>query len=125
MTTSIPVLPLAGATLARGFAGLAAQVARLAHAVARAQKNRRDARILAGLDQHMLADIGINRADLNDAFSASVLGRPDRAAAPARARAPDKPSVAGAVETAALRRAGLPPAADQPSVAAGHLGHEI
>lgn len=70
MTTSIPVLPLAGATLARGFAGLAAQAARLAHAVARAQKNRRDARILAGLDQHMLADIGINRADVNDAFSA-------------------------------------------------------
>jgi uncharacterized protein YjiS (DUF1127 family) len=56
--------------LARGFAGLAAQAARLVNAVARAQKNRRDARILAGLDQRMLADIGINRADVNDAFSA-------------------------------------------------------
>ena len=69
MTTSIPVLPLAGATLARGFAGLAAQAVRLTHAVAQAQKNRRDARALAGLDRRMLADIGINRADLNDAFS--------------------------------------------------------
>ena len=69
MTASIPVLPLAGATLARGFAGLTTQAARLAQAVARALKNRREARMLSGLDQHMLADIGINRADLNDAFS--------------------------------------------------------
>ena len=70
MSALFPVLPIAGATLARAFAALATQFARWTAAVARAQRNRREARILSGLDQHMLADIGINRADLNDAFSA-------------------------------------------------------
>ena len=37
--------------------------------LARAQRHRREAHILAGLDRHMLADIGITRADLRDAFS--------------------------------------------------------
>ncbi len=69
MTTNIPVLPLAGATLARGFLGLTAQVTRFASAVVRSFRNRRDARILAGLDQHMLADIGLTRSDVSDAFS--------------------------------------------------------
>jgi uncharacterized protein YjiS (DUF1127 family) len=32
-------------------------------------RNRREARILAGLDARMLADIGLNRADLRDAFA--------------------------------------------------------
>jgi uncharacterized protein YjiS (DUF1127 family) len=35
-------------------------------------KSRRDAVILAGLDDHMLADIGLTRGDLRDAFSESV-----------------------------------------------------
>ena len=69
MTTNIPVLPLAGATLARGFAGLAAQAMNLANAVARTFRHRREARMLAGLDRHMLADIGITRSDVQDAFS--------------------------------------------------------
>jgi uncharacterized protein YjiS (DUF1127 family) len=69
MTANIPVLPLAGATLARGFIGLAAQGARLTNVVTRSFRNRRDARILAGLDHHMLADIGITRSDVSDAFS--------------------------------------------------------
>ncbi len=70
MTTArIPILPIAGAALARGLAGLAAQAARFAGAVTQARRNRRAARMLSGLDQHMLADLGINRADLNDAFS--------------------------------------------------------
>jgi uncharacterized protein YjiS (DUF1127 family) len=69
MTANIPVLPLAGATLARGFIGLSAQFGRLAQTVSRVLRNRRDARILARLDGHMLADIGITRSDVNDAFS--------------------------------------------------------
>jgi len=69
MTANIPVLPLAGAILARASAGLMVQFARWAGAVARASRNRRDARILAGLDRHMLADIGITRSDVSDAFS--------------------------------------------------------
>jgi uncharacterized protein YjiS (DUF1127 family) len=76
MTAGIPVLPLAGATLARGFIGLSEQFARAANAVARAMRNRRDARILAGLDRHMLADIGITRSDVNDAFSAPFWADP-------------------------------------------------
>ena len=35
----------------------------------RAIKNRRAATALAGLDDHMLADIGITRSDLRDAYS--------------------------------------------------------
>lgn len=42
-------------TLARRLAGLF--------------RNRREARVLAGLDPRMLADIGLDRADLRDAFS--------------------------------------------------------
>ena len=69
MTTNTPVLPLAGATLARGFAGLAAQAQSWATALARTLKHRHDARMLAGLDRHMLADMGITRSDVQDAFS--------------------------------------------------------
>lgn len=35
-------------------------------------KNRRDATVLAGLDDHMLADIGLTRGDLRDAYSEPV-----------------------------------------------------
>jgi uncharacterized protein YjiS (DUF1127 family) len=52
--------------------GLAEQATRLANAVARSFRNRRDARILAGLDRHMLADIGLTRSDVSDAFSAPI-----------------------------------------------------
>ena len=41
----------------------------LARRLAGIFRNRRDARILAGLDARMLADIGLDRADLRDAFS--------------------------------------------------------
>ena len=35
-------------------------------------KNRRDAAVLAGLDDRMLADIGLTRGDLRDAYSEPV-----------------------------------------------------
>jgi uncharacterized protein YjiS (DUF1127 family) len=35
-------------------------------------KNRRDATILAGMDEHMLADIGLTQGDVRDAFSEPV-----------------------------------------------------
>jgi uncharacterized protein YjiS (DUF1127 family) len=35
-------------------------------------KNRRGATILAGMDEHMLADIGLTRGDVRDAFSEPV-----------------------------------------------------
>jgi uncharacterized protein YjiS (DUF1127 family) len=70
MTANYPVLPIAVAGLTRGFTGLAATLARWSKAFARALRNRREAHVLANLDRHMLADIGITRADVNDAFSA-------------------------------------------------------
>jgi uncharacterized protein YjiS (DUF1127 family) len=69
MSTNIPVVPLAGGTLLRAFFSLLALVTRWAKEIARARRHRRQAAALAGLDRRMLADIGINRADLNDAFS--------------------------------------------------------
>jgi uncharacterized protein YjiS (DUF1127 family) len=69
MNANIPVLPIAGSALARGFASVLALLAHWLKQVARARRHRREANILAGLDHHMLTDIGITRADLRDAFS--------------------------------------------------------
>jgi uncharacterized protein YjiS (DUF1127 family) len=51
------------------LAAAVGSVARRAAQVGRAIKNRRAATALAGLDDHMLADIGITRSDLRDAYS--------------------------------------------------------
>ncbi|MFA6264824.1 MAG: DUF1127 domain-containing protein [Pseudolabrys sp.] len=72
MTTAYPVLPLAAGTLTRVAAVALNVVAVSVKAVARAVRNRRDARMLAGLDHRMLADIGITRSDVSDAFSAPL-----------------------------------------------------
>ena len=48
---------------------LLALVTRWLKDLARARRNRREAVTLAGLDRRMLADIGITRADVSDAFS--------------------------------------------------------
>jgi uncharacterized protein YjiS (DUF1127 family) len=69
MSTSIPVVPVAGGTLVRAVLSLLAFVTRWLRGLARARRHRREARALAGLDCHMLADIGVTRADLRDAFS--------------------------------------------------------
>ncbi len=69
MSANIPVLPVAGGTLVRALLALVALVTHWLRQLARARRNRRDAKVLAGLDRHMLADIGITRADLRDAFS--------------------------------------------------------
>ena len=37
--------------------------------LSRALKNRRQAEMLAGMDDRMLADIGLNRSDLRDAYA--------------------------------------------------------
>jgi len=69
MSTNTPVLPIAGGALIRAFASLVALVTYWLKIVARAQRHRREARQLAKLDRRMLADIGITRADVSDAFS--------------------------------------------------------
>lgn len=69
MSANYPILPIAGGTLLRAFAALLALVTYWLKQAARARRHRREAAVLAGLDRHMLADIGITRADLSDAFS--------------------------------------------------------
>jgi uncharacterized protein YjiS (DUF1127 family) len=69
MSANIPVLPVAGGTLLRALASLLAVLTYWLKQFARARRHRRDAAILAGLDRRMLADIGISRSDLQDAFS--------------------------------------------------------
>jgi uncharacterized protein YjiS (DUF1127 family) len=69
MNANIPVLPIAGGTLVRAFAVVLALVTHWLKRLTRALRNRREANVLAGLDRHMLADIGLTRADVRDAFS--------------------------------------------------------
>lgn len=69
MRTTFPVLPIGAGTLTRGLAVLTTALTQQFKALARARRNRKDAKALAGLDRRMLKDIGISRADLNDAFS--------------------------------------------------------
>ena len=69
MPKNIPVVPIALGALAGILIAMATNVAHRLKTLARARRNRRDANVLAGLDQHMLRDIGISRSDLNDAIS--------------------------------------------------------
>ena len=69
MTTNVPVLPVAASTLVRASLALISLVTHWLRSLARARRHRREAHALAGLDRRMLADIGITRADLRDAFS--------------------------------------------------------
>jgi uncharacterized protein YjiS (DUF1127 family) len=67
---------LSGLKLSSNFAPLGHLVASIAVAIgrglqqaARAYKNRGDAAMLARLDERMLADIGLTRSDLRDAYA--------------------------------------------------------
>src|SRR5690242_7176708 len=57
---------------ARARRGLAAALQRAADAMVRAWRNRRDAAVLATLDERTLADIGLTRGDVRDAFAAPL-----------------------------------------------------
>lgn len=62
--------------------------------VTRALKNRRQAGLLAGMDDRMLADIGLTRSDLRDAYAEPLWRDPTdvlagRARAKRRRRTPD------------------------------------
>ena len=70
MSANIPVLPVAAGALLRVLASLLAVLTYWLKQFARVRRHRRDAAMLAGLDRRMLADIGISRSDLQDAFSA-------------------------------------------------------
>jgi uncharacterized protein YjiS (DUF1127 family) len=65
-TLTTPAVPT---LFAQALATIAAAAARLAGRFAEAWRHRHDAAVLAALDDHMLADLGLSRADLNDALS--------------------------------------------------------
>jgi uncharacterized protein YjiS (DUF1127 family) len=69
MAANVPVLPLAGSTALRAALALLALVTRWFKEFAKARRHRREAARLAGFDRRLLADIGITRSDLSDAFS--------------------------------------------------------
>jgi uncharacterized protein YjiS (DUF1127 family) len=59
-----------GATAAfRSLSRVGSAGGRMLAGMVRAFRNRRVAATLAGLDDHMLADIGLTRSDLRDAYS--------------------------------------------------------
>ena len=55
--------------LVNGLVAVAVAAAGLARRIARAWHHRNDAVVLAALDDRMLADIGLTRADLNDTIA--------------------------------------------------------
>ncbi|MGI8525263.1 MAG: DUF1127 domain-containing protein [Pseudolabrys sp.] len=67
--TAFPVVPIAAAAPVRALASVSAVLGRWLKAMARVHRNRVQARALAQVDGRMLADMGITRADLRDAFS--------------------------------------------------------
>ena len=68
-SANFPILPVASGALVGAFMALLAIVTRWLKELARARQHRREANVLAGLDRHMLSDIGLTRADVRDAFS--------------------------------------------------------
>jgi uncharacterized protein YjiS (DUF1127 family) len=69
MSAQYTVTSATGSTLVRVLASSVSTMAHWAKLLARARRNRREANALARLDRRMLADIGISRSDLRDAFS--------------------------------------------------------
>jgi uncharacterized protein YjiS (DUF1127 family) len=69
MSVNYPVLPVVGSTLLRVFVSLVALVTQWLKKLARTRRHWNEATTLANLDRRMLADMGITRADLRDAFS--------------------------------------------------------
>ena len=77
----------AAAPLGRVLSVLAGRARRALKQLAEKVKSRRDAMRLAELDDRMLADIGLSRGDLRDAFAVAAVARPGRLAGAARCRA--------------------------------------
>ena len=66
--TTVLTISAVPSRLAHVCASIGVAGARVARAVAEGWRHRRDAAALAALDDHMLADLGLTRADLNDAL---------------------------------------------------------
>jgi uncharacterized protein YjiS (DUF1127 family) len=77
-TMTALTIPTAPSRLARACAALGAAAGRAAHRLLQAWRRRHAAAELAVLDDHLLADIGLTRADLADALSQPVWRDPTR-----------------------------------------------
>lgn len=76
MSAPYPVVPVAAGALSRVLADVLSPVVRALKAIERAMRHRREANVLARLDRHMLADIGLTRSDVQDAFSTPLWDDP-------------------------------------------------
>jgi uncharacterized protein YjiS (DUF1127 family) len=68
-TLTTPATPAVPTRFSQALATIVEVPARLARRLANAWRHRHDAAVLAALDDHMLADLGLSRSDLNDALS--------------------------------------------------------
>jgi uncharacterized protein YjiS (DUF1127 family) len=66
----------AGGPIARALLAAAGVIWARLKQVAQAYSNRRDAAVLAGFDDRMLADIGLTRSDVRDAFAEPLWNDP-------------------------------------------------
>jgi uncharacterized protein YjiS (DUF1127 family) len=75
-SAAAPLGRLFGRILGRALIGFGRPLARWLRHLDRAIKHRRAAQALARFDDRMLADIGLTRADLRDAYAESLWGDP-------------------------------------------------
>jgi uncharacterized protein YjiS (DUF1127 family) len=101
MPAVLSVSLLAGRSALRAAAALAAAAGRRAANLLRVIRNRHASAMLARLDDRMLADIGLTRSDLRDAFAepmwhdpTDVLARRARERRVSRAHRADAPPLA-------------------------------
>ena len=78
MTAPTTFATLAPSSCAQAFAAFAAVVVRAGRRLGDVWRHRNDAATLAGFDDRMLADIGLTRADLNDALGEPLWRDPTR-----------------------------------------------
>jgi uncharacterized protein YjiS (DUF1127 family) len=97
----------AAAPLARAGTALGSSLIRRLAQVGRALKNRRAVASLAGFDDRMLADIGITRSDLRDAYSEPLWHDPTDVLAQ---RAAERRGNRGQVAAGCVAKRTLPPA---------------
>jgi uncharacterized protein YjiS (DUF1127 family) len=69
MTAHVEIRKTAAPLLAEMIVNVATVLVVAARKVTQGYRNRREAALLAGLDDRMLSDIGLTRGDLRDAFS--------------------------------------------------------
>ena len=71
---TLSIAPARISQLAHALAVVAALVARRIRRLVVGRRHRRDAAVLSRADEHVLADLGLSRGDLNDAFAAQGAG---------------------------------------------------